>query len=412
MNMKLPFSKVIIFMLVVGIIVCLIYIGSAKLDNREASLMSIILSFLSIIASYLISQHFAEEGHKEAIEEVKQQSRENLRTYALNAAEKVDNLSKELNRLSIFLEDEINSEYENPSEGMRSRTERLESTVHIINTLKSMNDTSLSDWRGVIPEELEEKDEEQLENAAVLSDLVTKIDDLTERQYVPYSEHIDERYLQKEIHDLKDQVIQVSRRIDGTRIRPKNISAKPKKEPVQLPCPYCNSVISYVQRPSKNSYKAVACISCKEKSTSRWYEDNGFKLEKNIPVEENISCPFCEQIFVESIGTLIQASKQVVCPVCQARLKATRNMNGISIKSISGPPVKTEDTTIIDENIIEQVAEALPPQPWPKGIHIEVSKKVGISNKVFNKCIEELIKKGRVHPQVDGILYYPQKEVE
>ncbi len=85
MKIKIPFSKRFVLLLGIGMIACLIYIGSAQLDNREASLMSIILALLSMIASYLVGQHFAERGHKEAIEEIKQQNKENLRTYALNA---------------------------------------------------------------------------------------------------------------------------------------------------------------------------------------------------------------------------------------------------------------------------------------------------------------------------------------
>ena len=108
--MKDNFTKVVILILVGGVIACIAYIGNAELTNREASLVSIVLTLLSIVGSYLISQFFSTQSYQRAIEQVKEQHAENLRTYALNAAEKVDNLSNELNRLSIYLEEELERE--------------------------------------------------------------------------------------------------------------------------------------------------------------------------------------------------------------------------------------------------------------------------------------------------------------
>jgi hypothetical protein len=39
-------------------------------------------------------------------------------------------------------------------EALQAREERIESAIHLIRTLKSVNDTSLSDWEGVIGDEL------------------------------------------------------------------------------------------------------------------------------------------------------------------------------------------------------------------------------------------------------------------
>jgi membrane protein implicated in regulation of membrane protease activity len=73
MKKSITFTQIIIVILALGIVGCLIYISTAQLSNREAALVSIILTILSVVASYITSQYFAEKGHKEALEEVKAQ---------------------------------------------------------------------------------------------------------------------------------------------------------------------------------------------------------------------------------------------------------------------------------------------------------------------------------------------------
>ena len=70
----------------------------------------------------------------EFVEEVRKSHQENLRTYARKAAEKVENLSGELVRLSGLLQQELeNDEYDNNEIALISKQERLLSTIHIIN---------------------------------------------------------------------------------------------------------------------------------------------------------------------------------------------------------------------------------------------------------------------------------------
>ena len=44
----------------------------------------------------------------------------------------------------------------------------------------------------------------------------------------------------------------------------------------------------------------------------------------------------------------------------------------------------------------------MPEQPWPKGVHDIVSKKMGISPKTAAIVIGELMRKGMVKKQKDG----------
>jgi len=53
---------------------------------------------------------------------VQERSQANLRTYALKASEKVNNLSSELNKLAVYLEDELNyTEYNSSGDGNDDR---------------------------------------------------------------------------------------------------------------------------------------------------------------------------------------------------------------------------------------------------------------------------------------------------
>ena len=99
---------------------------------------------------------------------------ENLRTYALKAAEKVNNLSEQLNRLSLYLEDDLQEE----SNYSESSNQRIISAIHMIAMLKSVNDTSLSDWQGVIGEEIEEHRKEAEEREIILTNLMDKVERL------------------------------------------------------------------------------------------------------------------------------------------------------------------------------------------------------------------------------------------
>ncbi len=99
------FIKYVLFLsIVVGIVACLIIIARADLTNRESGMLAMLVTILSILASWMITHIYSESERKSAIEEVQEQHRANLRTYALKAAEKVNNLSNELNKLSLYLE--------------------------------------------------------------------------------------------------------------------------------------------------------------------------------------------------------------------------------------------------------------------------------------------------------------------
>ncbi len=120
---------------------------------------------------------YSASQHKAAIEEVQEVHRTNLRTYALKAAEKVTNLSNELSRLSTYLQQELDyTDYRNTEEKLQAKEERLESAIHLLSTLKSVNDTSLSDWQGVIGDELAVQREETKEREQELRAMLLEVE--------------------------------------------------------------------------------------------------------------------------------------------------------------------------------------------------------------------------------------------
>lgn len=61
-----------------------------------------------------------------------------------------------------------------------------------------------------------------------------------------------------------------------------------------------------------------------------------------------------------------------------------------------------------DADTIEKVAHLLPTQPWPKNIHKLVAARLGISNALVSRAINELIKQRRFLPQIQGVVYAPR----
>ncbi len=86
----------LIVVLLAGITICLWRITTAAPTPNEALLLSLFLTFLSILGSWIVSRYYSESSYNKS-----------LRVFALKAAEKVTNLSNELDRLSAFIQQEL-----------------------------------------------------------------------------------------------------------------------------------------------------------------------------------------------------------------------------------------------------------------------------------------------------------------
>jgi len=394
----------------IGVLACLIYISVGDLTTKESALLSILLTVLSVIASWLVSTFFANLSHKKAIEEVEAQHLKNLKTYALNAAEKVGNLSNELRRLSVYLQEELENDDENVEESYLSAYERIESAIHIINTLKSVNDTSLSDWRGVVGEELiNEKLEEQIERENEVKELASRVEEVIKLQ-TNVKDHLSDFNsfeISKQIGDLKKELSLALNSVNGTMLTTKPLS-KSAKDDVICDCPYCSNKLKYKQKAKANSFKTVRCSNCSKRSLARWYPDKGFILEKEMEINENIVCPWCSEKCEIKLSSIPFTKNVVTCDTCDGQISVQRTIQGINVNKIGSTPVKK--TYELNEEIVQKVKALVPNQPWLTGMHREVAGKLNMDLGLVRFCIKELIKRGDFKPQIDGILYELPKD--
>ncbi len=81
-------EKNVAILLSIGVTICVLIIALGSLSAKESAILSLLLTILSVMASWIFSTIHSSSQHAEAISEVKEMHNENLRTYALKAAEK------------------------------------------------------------------------------------------------------------------------------------------------------------------------------------------------------------------------------------------------------------------------------------------------------------------------------------
>lgn len=171
-------STVIVAILILCIVGILVIAGLSELSPREYLFLSILLTGLAIVASWLATSLASKSSSEQMRETLKAEYMENLRTYALKAAEKVQNLSMEMERLIDYVKGSTPSEEEGD---VKMAAERLKTVALMLETIKSVNDTALSDWRGIIGEELKKQEQIETDIEAIFS----KIEDLEEATTAP-----------------------------------------------------------------------------------------------------------------------------------------------------------------------------------------------------------------------------------
>ena len=388
------------------VVFCLVAFSSKELTTRESTLLGIFLTIFSLLAGWIITHWYAGIQIKDAVNEVQERSQANLRTYALKASEKVNNLSNELNKLSVYLEDELNyTDYHSTEEELLAKEERLESAIHLIRTLKSVNDTSLSDWQGVIGDEIKELRQEQAQKEAELQDLVSRLEDIVEDQNEGMKGNAkNTQTLRHEFESLRKDLRMALMGASGSTLPPK-AERRAKKENVKLTCPKCAADMVYKQR-SSGGCKPIQCSACSAKFISISNE-GGFALEDRESKKELVKCPECtfenEILLDNSPGAFLKCK----CSKCSNFFNISRNP-----KSRELIIRNTKETILkqLNADTIESIRKELPAQPWPKGTHFAVAQKLGLPPKLVTRATDELIKKGVFVPQVDGVLYAPITE--
>jgi len=327
-----------------------------------------------------------------------------LRTYALKAAEKVTNLSNELTRLSGFLQQELDyTEYNSVEQEWQAKEERLESAIHIINTLKPVNDASLSDWQGVIGEELDEQREEKREREEELRHVIGRTEAFLA------AEVADIRHKQDTTEEMRCEIDSLRRDL---RLMLSNLSGIPVprtrvpkiRNRVELPFPSCGTVVKYSQRPKPKSTKGLKCSSCGARLISRCSQDKTHTLELWQPRLEKFPCPVCGAGCKLELDPLPGAISRGECPNCHGGVRIVRAGEGVRVYGTA------ESHPRLTEDIINLVREKLPEQPWPTGIHAKVACELQLSRRVVSEAIQELIRRGEFLAQIGGILYQAVKE--
>jgi len=394
-------NKGLVYTLLIAAIVsglfCLRSIDSGTPTPKESLLLAFILTICTTIASLLITQYYAEKS-----------SRRELRTFAKKAAEKVTNLSKQMDVLSASLQQELDdSDYESPKEALLARDLTVESTIRMLGTLKSVNDGSLSDWQGVIGQEITAQRQEREKQEGDLREIVERLGalgaDTSKTGGRGHEEDDDDGAgLRNEVEGIKRDVRVLAAQVGGVPVR----RAKPKstKEQIQRGCPNCGGQVFYRQRPRPNSFKVVQCPHCDKNLYSR-FGDSGFVLMENEEETLEVQCPGCQEKLPALLRVAPGSSKAVQCPGCSRTFQVTRQSDGVNVSF--GGLARDGVGGSISEGLLARVSGAMPAQPWPDGTAAAVAKKVGVSRGIMASAVNELIRRGVFKVQVDGRLYDP-----
>ncbi|MEK6333813.1 MAG: hypothetical protein AABM67_02630 [Acidobacteriota bacterium] len=390
--------------LILGILLCLWMIARGGTTTTESLLVTVVLTILSILGSWIASGFYSERSFNK-----------NLRVFALKASEKVTNLSNELDRLSAFLQQELEADdYHSPNEALLAKNSRIEAAVHVINTLKSVNDGSRSDWQGVIGDEIIRQREEQEEREEELKELIERVESLSVSDVETESEeaHEDAATLRAEVDSMKADLRVLASQVSGVPIRrPKPLQTR---QDVESNCPQCSHKVQYRQRPKPTSFKGLSCQNCGARLYSQ-HTDQGFVLKVRLPIPEVLTCPTCAHTVSVTMDPMPGSKIESTCEVCRSRFRAYRAANKITIKSLDTPHTKpetaTSEDTLLDEGIIERIRRSMPPQPWPHGAARQVASKLQLEPKLVSEAIEQLIEREVFKLQINGLLYTKDKSV-
>lgn len=375
--------------LIVVMLFCLYLISTKTTTTTEALLLSLFLTFLSIVGSWIASKYYSEYSFNK-----------NQKLFALKASEKVLNLSNELERLSVFLNQELeNEENLNINEALQLKDARIEGAIHIINTLKSVNDRSLSDWQGVIGDEIKAQREKQEEREKELQLVLDRLEFLTNEESIrnPSMGESESAEIFRQIKSLKKDISLFASQVGGMPIR-RQKKYKQKNISIENKCPLCNKIFVYRQKPVQGIF-ALKCPMCNGRLISI-YENDDFILKPRLPKIEKIICQSCNIEMSLETDPLPGWYVETTCDNCGSTLRVYRNKEGVFSKVVT-KMLKVDLT----EEIIELVRKALPAQPWPKGIHKVVGTELSIPNSLVRKAIAELIKRGMFKLQIDGELF-------
>lgn len=360
-------------------------------------LLTLVLTIVATLGSWIAARHYSEHAFNKS-----------LRTFALKAAEKVDNLSKELDRLSIYLQQSLDAEHETVDELLLAKDLHVDGALHVINTLKSINDLSLSDWRGVLGDEIEAQREEREEREQDLRALIERVESIyspeLETQIIEQSEY--RAALTEKVASIHQELRAMIAHISGTRPR---VPSR-RVVAVESNCPNCRSSVAYKQKAKKGPSKIVKCRSCGDSLIST-YDGVEFQLTARKSVSEDVECSECGNVLELQIDNFPGGPPvDVTCTKCGVELRVTRAKDGLRVRIMPSDKSPPEGTPDPDADTIDKVRTMMPAQPWPVGAHRHLAQELGLPVGTVRKAVTTLIKRGDFLLQIDGQLYKPAEQ--
>ena len=269
-------STVVTIILGVGIIFSLYLVGTKPLNETESVLLGLLLSTSSIMVSWLVTHIYSQISLEETIKLGAESNKENIKNYAVQAAEKVLNLSGELERLSELLSSAIedSDEASNDKESVMLLQERISAANHNLRTLRSMNDTFLSDWRGVIGDEIDKQQSLEKHISLLAKEL--------EEQKIERDTLKSQMVSPEDLNNIENRISETELRItQNFHELPFKVSAskeKAKKKEALITCPSCSDRIGTKLRLRKGAKKLEQCTSCEQYIQILVVDDEGIQV--------------------------------------------------------------------------------------------------------------------------------------
>ncbi|MBS0251667.1 MAG: hypothetical protein JSR78_11465 [Proteobacteria bacterium] len=384
-----------------------LYLTTQASTPKESALSAIMLTLMSLLVGWIVTHYYYLQASAAEIERINAVHDKSLRTYALKAAEKVTNLSRELDRLAAYLLAYRDAEEDdNLDIVLCSKEDHISAVIHIVSTLKSVNDTSLSDWQGVIGAELERKKQEQEEEEdRHLQALIRTVEQVqaSVKMLEPNSNSV--QLLRQEFAAIRAELMaeQAGRLgVSSPRIYP--FSAR--KPVVFSSCPECgNEIRIKVNRKGRIGARGYRCSACNTALVVLSDDSDKPQLIPRKKEDAAVTCPSCDSEQVTLVDNLPGVSSKFACAKCHLTLLVTRTNSGVAVRII--PPVSQplSDTNVsVTPEFVDAVRMALPAQPWPTGVHKKVAERLGVPSAQVQKAIRTLILAGIFKHQIDGVV--------
>jgi len=387
--------KIIIYLifgvLVIAIIGIILLSGFVELSPREYMFSSILLTGLAIGASWLGTNLTSRFNAEQMRKTLKSEYTDNLRTYALKAAEKVQNLSAEIGRLFDYVKESLPS---SKDEAAAISVERFKTVGLMLETIKSVNDTGLSDWRGIIGDELKEQEQIQTD----INNIFSKLEEIEESMTTPVTAGWE---------------VTVPARLASVGVAGSNVDAR-LEDINRYIHEYASSSPIPVRLPKSERIEAtVKCPKCKIDNTTKINLREGYGrvvrcdncgnyFQVNVDKDMRINTDNVETKEAKVVCVVCDTENMIKYPVWQAyslHHNCSKCTSTISAAVSGDEEIKfrqSGDMTKKFMEIIEQLTEGKYPD---EGKVSEITKVLGVRKSKVAQCVRVLLNLGRMEVQ-------------